>query len=95
MKTITIEEARKIDKRKMVIVDVRTPKEFNSGHLPKAVNIDLLSKDFADKIQRLDKKKTYLVYCHLGSRCHHAAEFMDENGFKKVFSVGGNILGDW
>jgi rhodanese-related sulfurtransferase len=57
-----------------VILDVRTRKEFQAGHLPKAVNIDVNAADFDDRIKALDKDKTYLVHCAAGIRSAKACE---------------------
>jgi 3-mercaptopyruvate sulfurtransferase SseA len=46
----------------VIILDIRTPAEFQSGHLKGAVNIDYLAEDYAEKLGELDKEKTYLVH---------------------------------
>ncbi len=51
-----------------VILDVRTPQEFAEGHIINAVNLDINSKSFRDDLKKLDKNKTYLVYCRTGMR---------------------------
>nr|WP_295575647.1 rhodanese-like domain-containing protein [uncultured Microbacterium sp.] len=59
-----------------VVVDVRTPAEFASGHLEGAVNIDLHSTTFADEVAELDAGIDYVVYCQSGSRSAQAAATM-------------------
>ena len=46
----------------VIILDIRTPAEFQRGHLKGAVNIDYLAEDYAEKLGELDKEKTYLVH---------------------------------
>ncbi len=46
----------------VVILDIRTPAEFQRGHLKGAVNIDYRAEDYAEKLGELDKEKTYLVH---------------------------------
>ncbi len=46
----------------VIILDIRTPDEFQRGHLKGAVNIDYLAEDYAEKLAELDKEKTYLVH---------------------------------
>ena len=46
----------------VVILDIRTPAEFQRGHLKGAVNIDYKAGDYAEKLGELDKEKTYLVH---------------------------------
>ena len=92
--TISVKEAQEIiSKKKAVILDVRTPEEFDEEQLPGAVNIDLHSEDFEERIMKLDKKKTYLVHCHSGRRSAMAAHLMEEKGFTKVYNVVGLVFG--
>ena len=61
----------------VVVLDVRTPKEFAAGHVPGAVNIDWHSRQFNDQVGALDKSKKYVVHCMGGvrtRRCHPANE---------------------
>jgi len=75
------------------ILDVRTPGEYNDGHLPNANLIDIKSKDFSEKIDKLDRNKTYLVYCRSGKRSKMAQEKMKEMGFKHVINMLGGFIG--
>lgn len=75
-----------------VILDVRTPKEFTSGHIEDAINLDYYSKIFLDDLDRLAKTKTYLVYCRSGSRSGKTFNFMKELRFQKVYHMVGGIV---
>jgi rhodanese-related sulfurtransferase len=77
-----------------IILDVRTPDEFNSGHLASAVNIDYYSSDFKDKIGQLDRNKEYLVYCRTGIRGASSVRIMLDLGFTKVQNLSGGIV-EW
>src|SRR5687767_13881194 len=46
---------------KIVVLDVRTPEEYKTGHIAGAVNVDFKQKDFAEKVAKLDRDKTYVV----------------------------------
>lgn len=70
-----------------VILDVRTPDEFNAGHLKNAANIDFRAEDFKQKLDTLDKTKTYLVYCRRGGRSASAIGMMNELQFKTLFHL--------
>ena len=83
------EFAREIAKKGVQIVDVRTAAEYAEGHIPNAVNIDVYSEDFADKIARLDKERTVAIYCRSGRRSKSAAEQAVKQGFKVVELDGG------
>lgn len=75
-----------------VVLDVRTPAEFAAGHLSDAVNIDVESGDFAQRIAELDKEATYAVYCRSGSRSGVAVDAMVEAGFTDVQHLAGGIV---
>jgi rhodanese-related sulfurtransferase len=70
-----------------IIVDVRTPEEFSQGVIEGAINIDFKAPDFSEKVNALDKDKTYFVYCLSGKRSNSAIEMMEDAGFKKVYSL--------
>jgi thioredoxin 1 len=76
------------------LVDVRTPGEFNDGHLKEALNIDFNGPDFKTEINKLDKNKPVFVYCLKGGRSASAAAEMREAGFVKVFEMKGGIT-EW
>ena len=73
-----------------VVVDVRTPQEFEAGHVPGAVNIDIADKDFDKKVGALDKKKTYIVHCARGRRSAQASERM-KSKVDKLFDFTGGM----
>ncbi|MBK6364283.1 MAG: rhodanese-like domain-containing protein [Saprospiraceae bacterium] len=75
-----------------VVLDVRTPEEFNLGNIKNSINIDYNAGDFADKIAVLDKTKTYLVYCRSGARSSKAVELMNANGFNYLMHLEGGYL---
>lgn len=74
-----------------VLVDVRTPEEFQEGHIKGAVNIDYYD-DFQIKISKLDKTKSYLLYCRSGSRSYSAVKLMKNIGFNSVSHLEDGIL---
>lgn len=77
-KNVGVEEFDKLRTEKnAVVLDVRTEKEFKSGHIPGAINLDFQSPDFQKKVAGLDKSKTYLVHCAGGVRSAKACTAMD------------------
>ncbi len=76
-----------------IIVDVRTPGEFDGGHLEDALNLNFNSDTFRDELHKLDKDKTYLIYCRSGNRSAQAAAIMEDLGFREVYDMGG--ITDW
>ncbi len=74
-----------------VILDVRTPREYGMGRIEGSVNIDYHSPAFLAELEKLDRKKTYLVYCLVGIRSRNAADMMEELGFEYVVNMVGGI----
>jgi parallel beta-helix repeat protein len=76
----------------LVIIDVRTPEEYEGGHIHGASNIDYYSPDFNDRLRSLEKNKRYLIYCRAGNRGRVALEIMRALGFDDAYNVSGGIL---
>ena len=75
-----------------IILDVRTPGEYQEEHLAGAQQLDFLNTEAFDAgIKQLDKSHTYYVYCRSGKRSHHACMKMQKLGLK-VFDMEGGIL---
>ncbi|QQS38051.1 MAG: rhodanese-like domain-containing protein [Ignavibacteriales bacterium] len=82
------------NKKDAVLVDVRTQMEYNMGHIPGSLLIDISRPTFFDEIAKLDKDKEYLLYCRSGSRSYHAGQQMVMLGFKKVYNLESGLI-DW
>jgi rhodanese-related sulfurtransferase len=89
--SVTAERFDALRKQKSILVDVRTGAEFQEGHIPGAVNININDRDFAEKIAKLDKTQTTLVYCASGYRSARACQRMQTLGFGHLFSLEGGI----
>ena len=74
-----------------VVLDVRTKKEFQDGHLPGAMLIDFMGDDFEKEIAKLDKNKTYLIHCASGGRSARACKKMEQLGFKSLYNLEGGL----
>lgn len=71
------------------LIDVRTAEEFNGGHLPGAINIDLNKlSDLAEK-EVPAKDDILMVYCRSGARSREAGEILKDLGYRLVFDLGG------
>lgn len=77
----------KANPEKAVILDVRTPSEYQSGHIRGAQNVDFYA-DFAQAIQKLPKDKVYYLHCASGRRSASATEMMRKQGFQ-AYNIGG------
>ncbi len=79
------------DNPDFVLLDIRRPEEFASGHLEGAGLLDFYSPEFKDELAKLDRDKTYLIYCRTGRRTELALGMMQELGFKKAYHMTGGI----
>ena len=75
---------------KLEIIDVREPYEWQIGHIPGARLVPLGT--IAQEIDRLDKKRTIILYCKAGARSMHAARQLAEAGASDVRNLSGGII---
>ena len=91
---ITAEQAQDmIAEGGVIVLDVRTPDEFNSGHIENAVLLPLNELHELIGIVAPDLSQTLLVYCRSGSRSASAARELVDLGYTSVYDFGGII--DW
>ncbi len=84
-------ELNKVNKD-ILLIDVRTPGEYASGHLENSVNIDYKADNFKELIAALDTNQDVYVYCKVGGRSNNSAKMMEKMGFKKIYDLEGGIL---
>lgn len=75
-----------------ILLDVRRPDEYDSGHLPGAINMNIEGYDFHEQVDNLDPDKTYYVYCRSGGRSGTALRYLQSKGFREVYHLQGGIL---
>ncbi|MEH6547544.1 MAG: rhodanese-like domain-containing protein [Sneathiella sp.] len=75
----------------VIILDVRTPEEFNSGHVEGAINIDYHGSEFAKLIGELDADQHYLLYCRSGFRSGRTLPLMIRAGLTKISHLDGGM----
>ena len=90
---ITPQEAQDMMSEDVIILDVRTPQEFDEVHIINAVLLPL--SEIREKAGTVitDKSQTILVYCRTGRRSETAAKELIELGYMNVFDFGGIV--DW
>ena len=71
------------------LLDVREPAEYQSANLGgKLIPLNTLPQ----RLEELDREREIVIHCHAGVRSQRAAEFLQQNGFKKVVNLTGGIL---
>jgi rhodanese-related sulfurtransferase len=77
------------------IIDVRTPDEYEAGHLPNSQLINIREPQaFMDDISSLDKTQSYFVYCRSGARSAQACQILKQQGIENCYNLLGGIL-EW
>lgn len=75
-----------------IILDVRTEDEVEEGMIPNALHKDIYKvQEFIDEINKLDKSKTYFVYCRSGNRSGQACSLMNSLGFENCHNLMGGF----
>lgn len=73
------------------LIDVRTPGEFNKGHIEGAININFLGTGFKKTVRKLDADKPVFVYCQTAHRSPMAAKRLYKSGFSFVHDLEGGF----
>ena len=89
-----MEAAKMLEKNPdMMVLDIRTPEEFNSGHIPTSMNIDYKAENFELEIKKLDRSKPYLMHCRSGRRSTAALDTFRKHRFDHIIHIDDGILG--
>ena len=95
VKNISAHEAQKVlQKEGIILLDIRTPQEFNASKIEGAINIDFYNRAFAENLNKLDKKETYFVYCRSGNRTGQSMRIFKSLGFTDIYHLHRGIV-DW
>ena len=92
---VSVEEAKTIlaEEPGAVFLDVRTPEEFNEGHIEGAVLINFFDADFKQQVATLDKDKPVYIYCRSGNRSKKAGMILTEMGFQEIYDIEAGYIG--
>ncbi len=78
-----------ISTKKVVLIDVRTPNEFQQGNIKNSVNIDFYDPQFITCFSEYNKEEPIYIYCHSGNRSGKASKKLVELGFTKIYDLKG------
>lgn len=95
-KTITPQSALELMEKKgseIIVLDIRPKEEYEIEHIPGAVNLDYDGHQFQQKVDKLDKSKNYIIYCHSGVRGGYFMNKMRDSGFKMAYNILGGFVG--
>lgn len=76
------------------LIDIRTPAEYNMGHIKGAIMIDFYAPTFKSKLSELDKNKPVYIYCRSGNRTSHTVSLLQQLGFKEIINLQRGLI-DW
>ena len=74
------------------LLDVRTPFEFQEGHIRGALNLDVYNASFVDEVRKLDTSRPLFVYCRSGNRSYTVAQALPQLGFTEVYNLADGII---
>lgn len=91
IKIATVQEfSSQMTQPEVQLIDVRTPAEYQQGHVENAKNINVLdAENFNKEIALLDKNKPVMVYCKSGKRSNKAAQILEDAGFVDITDLKG------
>ena len=78
---------------KIILVDVRTPSEYNEAHIEKAISLPVNTIGKNASVVIPDREAVYFVYCRTGSRSAAASAQLVEMGYRNIYDLGG--IKDW
>lgn len=84
---MTSEEFSKIIETEGVLIDVRTSREFQSGHIAGATNISTSDPELKTKLAKYKKDESIFVYCYSGARSRNVANYLASQGYTKIYNL--------
>ncbi|MEL6817862.1 MAG: rhodanese-like domain-containing protein [Pseudomonadota bacterium] len=88
---VTAQQAYQLiqDNPDIIVLDIRTGREFRSGHISGAININYFDQNFRDRIAQLDGSKIYIMHCAAGGRSDASIRILRNAGLTNVYHMGG------
>jgi len=82
-----------LEKKEKILIDVRTPEEFQLGTIQDARNINFYDSNFEKELSKIDKSKPVFIFCKSGGRSGKALKKMKTMEFREVYDLKGGYLG--
>lgn len=76
----------------VILVDVRTPEEYQQGHLKGSRLMNFYDADFRERAKKLPKDKRIVLYCRSGRRSADAMTYLTSIGYSRVYNMLGGII---
>ncbi|MGB9980257.1 rhodanese-like domain-containing protein [Methanobacterium sp.] len=74
-----------------VVLDIRTPEEYDEGHIENAYFLNIKSEGFENELDKMDKNKKYFVYDNVEDRSRKTVELMEKQGYKEAHIIMGGM----
>ena len=91
IKKISFEQLKDMISKGAILIDVRSPQQYNEGHLPNAINIPEyeIEKRINREVPKLNQQ--IILYCQYGGRSRKVKKVMEDMGYTNVFNLYGGL----
>ncbi len=79
------------DRKDVLVLDIRTPREWQAGMIPGAIGINRYDREFQNLIDALPRDRPLLLYCRTGSRSRGVLQMLVQKGFNQIFHLESGI----
>lgn len=88
---IRAQEISAVQLKDFLLIDVRTPEEYQEETIPSAININVENDSFRSEVEKIDKNTPLIIFCKSGGRSETAAEILNNLGFTNVKEIEGGF----
>ena len=88
---IRAQEVSVVQLKDFLLIDVRTPEEYQEETIPSAININVENDSFRSEVEKIDKNTPLIIFCKSGGRSETAAEILNNLGFTNVKEIEGGF----
>lgn len=86
---VNVNDLKELFISKSLLIDVRTPEEFQEGTIENAINLNFYEENFNDEVEKLDRHIPVVLFCKAGGRSAQAYEIFKQKGFKNIKEIDG------